>query len=271
MRRETTASASRDRYGVEAVQRFARISALFSDERSDLDLHGIAQLAGIPVRTAAKIVATLECRDFLSRTDGGAWTLGPAWLRLADCKRGRIDAREAATPVMRWVREQLNETIILGVAVGDRRLIVECMVSTQPIRRVSHVGDEHPLHVGSSGRTILAGLSDANIASYLKRTKLVNCGYDTVTDPARIWSDVRKARRNGYLTARAEITKESFSSSAPIRSYAGEIVAALTITLPLSRLTKELHETAVRVVVEGARRISQRLGYVAERSSSSDR
>src|SRR5579862_1200778 len=246
---------SRDRYSVEAVERLARISALFSPTCRALALGEIARRSGIPRRTAAKIIATMESRELLSRIDGAAsWMLGPAWLRLADCKRSRIDIRAAALPAMRWMREQLNETFILGVRSGDRRIIVECMVSTQPIRRLSAVGDEAPLHVGSAGRTVLSGLSDTEIASYLKRVKLVNYGYDTVTDPARIWSDVRKARRNGYLTARAEITKESFSSSAPIQSYGGEVSAALTITFPLSRLTDELRDTSIRVVIEAAQR-----------------
>jgi DNA-binding IclR family transcriptional regulator len=260
---------SRDRYSVEAVERVARISALFSPTRCALDLGAIARLSGIPRRTAAKIVATMEARELLSRVDGTeSWALGPAWLGLADCKRSRIDIRAAALPVMRWMREQLNETLILGVRSGDRRIIIECMVSTQPIRRVSAMGDEAPLHVGSSGRTILSGLSDAEITSYLKRVKLVNYGYDTVTDPARIWSDVRKVRRNGHLTARAEITRESFSSSAPIHSYSGDIPAALTITFPLSRLTDELRDTSIKVVTEAAQRISRRLGHT---SATSDR
>ena len=257
----------RKRYSVEAVARLAHISALFSPTCGVLDLGEIARRAGIPRRSAAKIIATMESREFLSRVDGaGSWALGPAWLRLADCKRSRIDIRAAALPVMRWMRERLNETFILGVRSGDRRVIVECMVSTQPIRRVSEVGDETPLHVGSSGRTILSGMSDTEIAAYLKRSKLINYGYDTVTDPARIWSDVRKVRRNGFLTARAEITKESFSSSAPIRSYSGDIAAALTITFPLSRLTGELRDASIRVVMEGAQRISMRLGYAATTS-----
>jgi DNA-binding IclR family transcriptional regulator len=254
----------RQRYSVEAVARMARISALFSPTHGVLELREIARLAGIPQRTAAKIVATMESRELLVRVDGaGFWALGPAWLRLADCKRSRVDIRVAALPVMRWMREQLNETFIVAVRSGDRRIIVECIVSTQPIRRVSEVGDETPLHVGSSGRTILSGMSDPEITTYLKRVKLINYGYDTVTDPARIWSDVRKVRRNGFLTARAEITRESFSSSAPIRSYSGEIAAALTITFPLSRLTDELRDTSIGVVIEGAQRISERLGYTA--------
>lgn len=260
---------SRQRYSVEAVARFAHISALFLPTCGMLDLGEIARRTGIPRRTAARIVATMESREFLSRVNGaGGWALGPAWLRLADCKRSRVDIRAAALPVMRWMREQLNETFILGVRVGDRRIIVECMVSTQPIRRLSEVGDETPLHVGSSGRTILSGLSDIEVAAYLKRAKLINYGYDTVTDSARIWSDVRKVRRNGFLTARAEITKESFSSSAPIRSYSGEVAAALTITFPLSRLTDVLRDTSIRVVMEGAQLVSRRLGWA---SAISDR
>jgi DNA-binding IclR family transcriptional regulator len=256
-------TAPRKRYSVEAVARAARISALFSPTCGVLDLGEIARLAEIPRRTAAKIIATMESREFLFRVGAGSWALGPAWLRLAECKRSRIDIRAAAFPVLRWMREQLNETFIVAVRSGDRRVIVECIVSTQPVRRVSEVGDETPLHVGSSGRAILSGMSDAEITSYLKRVKLINYGYDTVTDPARIWADVRKVRRSGFLTARAEITKESFSSSAPICSYSGEVIAALTITFPLSRLTDELRDTSIDVVMGGAQRISERLGYTA--------
>ena len=261
---------SRQRYSVEAVQRLARICELFSPERPELNLREISSLSGIPVRTTAKIVTTLEARGVLSGgAHSGRWALGPIWLRIADFKRSRIDVREAAIPVMQWIREELNETIILAVRVGDRRIIIECLISTQPVRRVSEVGDEVPLHVGSSGRTILSGLSDGEIKSYLARTQLTNCGYDTVTDPARIWADVKRSRKRGFLTAAAEITKDSFSTSAAIRSYSGEVAAALTIIFPLARKTNELRDESIRLAVEGARRISRRLGYALDREIQS--
>ncbi|MDF2120435.1 IclR family transcriptional regulator [Roseiarcaceae bacterium H3SJ34-1] len=253
---------NRERYNVEAVQRVASICALFSAERPSLSLREIARLTAIPVRTAAKIVSTLEARKLLSSTGrNGEWSLGPHWLQIADYKRNRTNIREAATSILYALREQLNETFIFGVRDGDRRIIAECLISTQPIRRVSKVGDEIPLHVGSSGRSILSGLSDAEISEYLSRAKLINYGYDTMTDPKRIWADIRKSRQDGYLTSKAEITKESFSSSAAIRSYRGEVVAALTITFPLSRLTDDLRSQSIRLAMDGAQRISRRLGY----------
>jgi IclR family KDG regulon transcriptional repressor len=254
--------ADRERYSVEAVQRVAGICALFSAERSSLSLREIASLTSIPVRTAAKIVGTLEARGLLSSSGkNGEWSLGPNWLKIADYKRNRTNIREAATSILYALREQLNETFIFGVRDGDRRIIADCLVSTQPIRRVSKAGDEIPLHVGSSGRSILAGLSDADISAYLSRAKLINYGYDTMTDPKRIWADIKKSRQDGYLTSQAEITKESFSSSAAVRSYRGEVVAALTITFPLSRMTDDLRNQSIRLAVEGAQRISRRLGY----------
>lgn len=257
-------------YSVEAVKRLARVCLLFSEECRELSIRDMAERADVPARTAEKIATTLESRGLLCRTaETNHWALGRTWLRIAERKRSHIDIREAAKPVMHWVRAQMNETIILGVPIGDRRVILECLVSTQPIRRMSEVGDEMPLHVGSAGRMILAGWSDAAIANYLSRAELINYGFDTITDPSRIWSDVQKSRRDGYLTAQAEITKESFSVSAPIRFYSGEIVGALTITLPLSRLTNELRKAAIRVTREGARRISQRMGYVAAPAKNS--
>ncbi|MDB5552568.1 MAG: transcriptional regulator, IclR family [Rhizobium sp.] len=252
----------KERYSVEAVQRVASICALFSAERSSLSLREIASLTSIPVRTAAKIVSTLEARKLLSSSSKNSeWSLGPDWLKIADYKRNRTNIREAATSILYALREQLNETFIFGVRDGDRRVIADCLVSTQPIRRVSKAGDEIALHVGSSGRSILSGLSDAEISEYLSRAKLINYGYDTMTDPKRIWADIKRSRKDGYLTSQAEITKESFSSSAAVRSYKGEVVAALTITFPLSRLTDDLRDQSIRLAVEGAQRISRRLGY----------
>lgn len=91
--------------------------------------------------------------------------------------------------------------------------------------------------------------------------KLVNEGYDTVTDPQRIWTDVRRGRDAGFLTSRAEITRDSFSSSAPVLDVFGAVIASLTITLPLARLTDELEDPAVATVRKGAAMISAGLGY----------
>ena len=46
--------------------------------------------------------------------DAGHFRLGLAWLRLADVKRRQLDLREVALPVMRRMRDAVNETVSLG-------------------------------------------------------------------------------------------------------------------------------------------------------------
>lgn len=250
-------------YTISAVKRFAQICSLFSVQDGELEVAEIARRTAIPRRTLPRILAMLVERNYLESKGQTAYGLGPAWLHLARLKRERLDLRGAALATMQRLRPSLNETYILGVRKEDKRVIIECMVSTQAVRRVSHVGFEASLHVGSAGRAILAGLPDDEIAAYLRRADLINEGFNTVTDPEKIWSDITFARREGFLTAAAEVTAESFSCSAPIRDFHGVTVASLTITLPLLRLTKELEDRAIATVRTGAKEIEFGLGYDA--------
>lgn len=254
-------SGMKQDYLIEAVHRSAVICEVFDGDHPAWDLPKLARRCGIPQRTLIRIVETLVRRDFLLRLTDGRLRLGPRWLSLSQKKLEATNIRDIAARVMREMREKLDETYVLGVRQGRNRLIEECLVSTQPIRRLSAVGFETPLHVGSGGRAIMSKMTDFEIDEYLSGTLLANVGYDTVTDPARVRDDIRMARIKGYLTSRAEITRESFSCSAPILDHAGRVTASFTITLPLIRLTDELEARAIAISQEGARKISGALGH----------
>jgi IclR family KDG regulon transcriptional repressor len=250
-----------NRYFVEAVHRAALVCAAFDDDHCTHDLTSLSRRCEIPQRTLVRIVETLARRDFLLRDAGGRIRLGPRWLSLARAKAEGVNIRDIAVHVMRDMREKLDETYILGIRHGDSRIITECLISTQPVRRMSFVGFETPLHVGSGGRAIMSRMTDVEIEDYLSTAKLENVGFDTVRDLQRIRADIEKARRNGYLTARAEITQESFSCSAPILDHTARVVASFTITLPLVRLDGPLETKAIAFCKDGARRISEELGH----------
>lgn len=247
-------------YTVAAVRRVAQICSLFDARHSRWTVSEISRASGIPKRTLPRIISMLIARNLLEEGPDGAFSLGPAWLHLARLKTERLDLRTISRGVFERLRRSLDETYIIGVRRGDRRVISECLVSTQSIRRVSHVGFEASLHVGSAGRVILAGLTDDEIRDYLSRVALVNEGFDTLTDPERLWAEIRRARNDGFLTAKAEVTSESFSCSAPVRDITGAVIASITITLPLSRLDAGLEARAIDTVRRGAHEIERGIG-----------
>ncbi|HTH97276.1 MAG TPA: IclR family transcriptional regulator [Stellaceae bacterium] len=253
MREPQTRDLGDDRYNVEAVERFVRICALFSTERPALSSREIAELIGIPLRTTIKLLATLTERDLLAR-DGQAdcYRLGFGWLRFGAAPRMPIDIRRAAAPIMRALRDQTNETVILAVRIGDMRVNVDYVESRHTLRRVTHRGSETPLHVGAGGRTLLAGLPDDEVAAYLARTKLVNIGYNTPTDPERIWADIHITRAQGYFILTNEISEGGASVSVPLKDYSGETLGTLTVGGPLFRFDDKARQEAVPLLMNAA-------------------
>ncbi|MDF2118279.1 IclR family transcriptional regulator [Roseiarcaceae bacterium H3SJ34-1] len=251
-------------YTVAAVERMALICRQFSRTEPELTLLELADRTGIPVLSVAKMIATLGPRHFVRRAGAGArYGLGLAWLAVAEAKRRHFVLRDFVSPLLEAMRSELNETIAFAVHENDQRVVVDTIVSTQPIRRTP-TKRPTPLHVGSSGRSMMAQFTDREIAAYLERTELKNIGHDTPTDARIIWDDIKKIRKQGYATAAAEITGESFSASAPVFSYAGTVLGALTITCPLSRLTADLKSACIHVVRTNAAALSYRLGFRPE-------
>lgn len=261
--------ATGTRYEVEAVARAARALAAFGPGQSGLTLTELSRHTGVPKATLLGILNTLAAHD-LVRLETGAgdatdrpterYALGYAWLRYGDLRRTQINLRESALPLMRQMRDALNETVILSLRVGDRRVHLDYVESTQPVRRVTQLGLEGPLHVGAAGLVLLGGLGDAEIEAYLSR-ELGTAAAAAEKDSVR--QAVAAIRRDGYAVISGTVNVHTSAVAAPVRNYAGDAIASLTVSCPRDRFSKPLRDACIAQVTDGAARLSRRLGYGA--------
>jgi IclR family KDG regulon transcriptional repressor len=244
------------RYKGEAVARAARVLALFTRSHPELMLTQLVERTGVPKATLLGILNTLVAHDLLMRdAPVGPYRLGFAWLRLGDVRRNLLDIRESALPLMRQVRDAVNETVILSLKVGDRRVHLDYVESMQPIRRVTQLGHEAPLHVGAAGLVLLAGLPSGDIEAYLARRQ-------DLTEPrAELLQTLATVKRDGYAVVVGTVNPHTAAVSAPVRSYTGETVAALTVSCPQERFTKELRRKCIKAATEGAETLSRAMGH----------
>ena len=238
-----------------ALRRAAQILFLFGPGRETQDLRALAAATRIPDATLLGILNTLVRHDLLLR-EGERYRLGYAWLRFGDIRRGQSEIRQSALPIMRQIRDAIDETVILSLRIGDRRVHLDYVESKQPVRRIAHPGHEAPLHVGAAGRVLLAGLPDGELQAYLGRAD----GIDAASR-AEILRSVEKIRRDGHAIVAGTVNPDTAAVAAPVQAYDGAVVAALTISCPRDRFTAKLGERFARQVVAGARELSQALGY----------
>ena len=94
----------------------------------------------------------------------------------------------------------------------------------------------------ASGTAILSALPEEERLALLERTRLTPLTPFTVTDPKALLERVRVAARRGYAVIMNETVMGDISVAAPIIDEHGRAVAAINISVPTTRWTKECAE-----------------------------
>ena len=260
------------RYRVEAVTRAVRLLKALQHEPS-LTTAALAEAAEATPAFAQVAMETLA-KQGLARAggpDGQGWDIGLAWLRLADARSRQIDLRELALPIMRRMRDGVDETVILGVRRGARRVNIDYVESTQAIRRVTQHGHEAPLHVGAAGRALLCGMTLDEIGEYFAGVSSGAGRHAKLFDIEKFIAELADVRRKGYADVNGELSLDSWAVSAPVRDHTGAVVASLTISAPSDRFTPGLEAACVANVLEGAGDLSLLLGHTPSTRTNSQR
>jgi len=244
-----------------SVQRALGVLTLFAEHGPVLRVSDVGKLCGLGASTASRLLATLVDANLLERDAAGSFQLGPAVITLAGVALNRSQLyREART-----VAYEISADTGLGVNVAELRdgkvfYLLHFDGRLAP-RSYTLMGRHNPLHATGMGKCLLADLSAED------RTRLVGPGpFDsytahTLTDAATLDEQLRQVRARGYATEREELALSRACVAAPIRGHGSAVVAAISISGPLSALRLEDREAELaRIVIEAADRVGAAIG-----------
>ena len=252
-------------YTIGVMVKMADILSAFSHAQPSLTLKDVMKATKLPKTTAFRILSTLVSLgycDFDPRT--GEYSLGFVFLKLADIRRRQANVHAVAIPVMREIRNESKETVALSVRSGEQRVHIDFMEGLHPLRRTTEIGVGTPLYVGAASKVLLAGMPDGEIDAYLARTPLKRFQDTTITDPDALRREIAQIRRLGYAESRGELYSGGGGLAAPLKDWSENTVAAIDVLTPDSRYTPEHREACIKLLIEGAASISERLGYRAD-------
>jgi IclR family transcriptional regulator, KDG regulon repressor len=204
--------------------------------------------------TALRLLVTLEKFRFVEkdpqhkkyRIGSNAFYVGSGFI--AEGKQKKI------FQVMGSLVRDLKHTITLSVLDGSSVLFVERVDGTERVKVTVDIGSRVPAYSSAAGKAMLAGLTDQEIRERLKGTKFEWVTAKTLTSIERVLARIRKARDSGFATNDEESTPGLFAIAVPVRSPAGENVAALGAAFPAGVLKTK----------EDQKKVAQRLWKAAE-------
>jgi DNA-binding IclR family transcriptional regulator len=216
--------------GVVAVDRALMLLKAFQEGDASLTLADFAARTQQYKSTVLRLLASLQHFGFVQRNNDGRYRLGPEVARLARLYTGSFSLEPLVMPVLRDLVDRTRESAAFHVRQGDQRLCLYRVDSPQPIRDHIRAGDLLPLDRGAGGRVIRAFEgARGEIYDQVRREKVVALKND---------------REDGVAGV-----------SAPVFGDQGQLLGALTLTLPTQRFQAEFK----KVVKLAAEQLSQRL------------
>jgi IclR family transcriptional regulator, pca regulon regulatory protein len=214
------------------------LSVIRSFDRDHLQMtpSEVAERTDLSRATARRLLLTLV-REGYAETDGKWFRLRPQVLELGYSALASLSFSELASPSMQDLSNIVEEMCLAVVLDGMDVVYVARTTSQRLVNFSIEVGSRIPAFCVSSGRVLLAGLSDAELDEWLERLELKHFTSHTVTSKRALRKIILDVRGAGWAMVDQEYELGFRSLSVPIRDRAGTVVAALNISCPSPRVS----------------------------------
>jgi DNA-binding IclR family transcriptional regulator len=226
------------------------------DGKAPLALTDIGGRTGLPESTLFRVLLTLEKHGYLDQAVDGTYQLAPklrfGWL----IEQGNA-LRDKARPELEKLAHRFNETASLAYLYEDRIHVLDSIDTYHEIRMSNRVGRVLPPHCSAMGKAITAfqdrELSDQILEVYglSRRTE------HSITDRGKLFDEFAEIRRTGIACDREESTLGGICYAAAIRSPGLPVVAALSVSTPVVRMTGDREAETRQAVLDAAIRVAE--------------
>lgn len=229
--------------GVGVIDKASAVLAAL--EAGPASLAELVALTGLARPTAHRLAVALEYHRFVGRDLQGRFILGPRLSELSSAA-GEDRLLAAAGPILAQLRDRTGESAQLFRRQGDLRLCVAAVERPVGLRDSVPVGATLSMRAGSAAQVLLAWEEPDRLHTGLRGARF----------SATMLSGVR---RRGWAQSIAERERGVASVSAPVRGPSNRVVAAVSISGPVDRLTRQPGRLHAQSVVEAGRALTDAL------------
>jgi DNA-binding IclR family transcriptional regulator len=231
-----------------------------SEADRPLGVSELARRTGLDKATVFHLLATLQSRHLVAQDpettryqlSWGLYALGASMTRthhVAQAVRGQLETLARAT----------GETVLVGILDEGTVLYIDRAESPSGLAMVANIGRRAPLHAVATGKVLLAHSANTELERLLS-SPLPRFTPTTMTDADELRTQLAAVRKQGFARCWQEHEAGVSSVSVPVRNFTGDVVAALTIAGPASRLTARALRRQLVPLQETAKAIQARLG-----------
>jgi len=220
------------------VKTAARTLDLFEAFAAIAQPASVTQLSrhlGIPVSSCFSLVKTLEAHGYLyPLQDRGPWYPTGQLLRVASEISASDPVSQEIFDAMEVLRDEFDETVVLGVLRGPNVLYLHVFESSRPVRYAPRIGEQRPAHANSIGKAILSQLPDKEFDALASRMDFTKLTPNTLASRDDLEESLGIGNEIGWFTNLGESTEELGAVACPLS--ANGYLFGLSVAGPLNRI-----------------------------------
>jgi IclR family acetate operon transcriptional repressor len=244
--------------GSQAVDRAAALLVSVVESPEPRSFTSLVDEIGLARSTTSRLLQALERNKLVQRDRAGGFRAGSVFATFA-VRHDRLgDLAELAQPVLARLGKLTGETINLAVPDGEEILQVSQVDGRHVLGAMNWLDVDVPAHCSAVGKLFYAyGAMPVPAGSLPRRTT------HTVTTARALAAELEQVRELGWASAYEELEPGLVAVAAPVWDARGAVVAGISVSGPVQRVSREDVADIAALLVTEADRLSRRLGHEA--------
>jgi DNA-binding IclR family transcriptional regulator len=222
-----------------------------------MSLSELASLVGLPKSTAHRLLKTLCTLGYMANCGQGVYRQTGMIKRLAIGENDPFWI-SMAEPIMKKLNEATDETINLGILRFEKIFYLHVIETKKTLRRTITAQMSDPCFSTALGRAIVAYLPEERQRFLLRHATIEKRTPQTIVDSAKIRRILKQVAVDGVAFEEEQTDLGVACIASPVFDHEG-VVAAISLSAPIARMTKSIVSKWKTLIREGAHKMSLRL------------
>src|SRR6266851_3871392 len=243
-------------YTIQSVAHALDVLEQYFGDADELGVTELSKRLKLHKNNVFRILATLEARGYIEQNRSTEnYRLGTKCLQIGQTYLQHMGLLQQARPIMLEIVKACRESAYVAVMRKGKVVPLDMVESDQPVRIVSHVGENLPLHCTAAGKVHLAFEPDEEIqrcfpdglGQYTERT---------IKDRHLLMEKLKKVASAGYAIEDGEYLTDVRTIAVPIKDYTRTVVGSLAVSGPAYRIpTGRIEQEISPLIIKAGREL----------------
>jgi len=247
----------------QSVGKALQIIEVLSESNAPMRLQDISKALEMPASTVFRMIAPLMEYGYVQQaSDTSRYYLTLKFAKIGSIISSRISVRSVAQPFLLELSDKCKEATCIVIENNMEAVYVDVVDGPDGMLKIMHhIGKQAPMHCTGAGKCLLLNYDMQMLDSLIAKKGLERFTPNTITTKKALIEELDTIRANGYAVDDQECEIGARCVAVGIRDYKKKIVAAISVSGPVNRMTNEYISTISGIVIKTANKISEILAY----------